>query len=146
MNFAIEQLQLDELRNFLREQADDAFPDLKDEQHLNTLAEKWSKNAEFCACRNAEGGLVGMIAFYANGEGADFAYIPHVYVSPDFQGKGVFKQMLQLVENKVRAKGFEEIRLEVHNDNHAALECYKRTGFVWFDAASSDSVFLKKTI
>jgi ribosomal protein S18 acetylase RimI-like enzyme len=146
MNIAIEHLELDELRSFLREQADDAFPDLKDEQRLNMLAEKWSKNAGFCTCRNVEGGLVGMIAFYANGEGADFVYIPHIYVSPNFRGEGVFKQMLRVVENGVRTRGFKEIRLEVHTDNYVALKSYERTGFIRFDAASNDSVFLKKTI
>ena len=146
MNIAIEQLQLDELRDFLREQADDAFPDLKDEERINMLAEKWTTNAEFCTYRNDEGSLVGMIAFYANGEGADYAYIPHVYVSPELRGKGVFKQMLQMIENDIRAKGFQEIRLEVHNDNYTAFKSYERTGFVRSGVANSDSVFLKKTI
>lgn len=146
MNIAIEQLQLDELKAFLREQAEDAFPDLKDEQRLNMLAEKWIANAEFCTCRDSEGSLIGMVAFYANGEGSDFAYIPHVYVSPNFRGKGVFKQMFQMVENNVRAKGFQEIRLEAHNDNHAALKSYERVGFARYGAVGGDSVFLKKTI
>ncbi len=146
MNIAIEQLQLDELKAFLREQAEDAFPDLKDEQRLNMLAEKWATNAEFCTCRNDEGSLVGMIAFYANGKGADFAYIPHVYVSHNYRGKGVFKQMLLMVENTVRTRGFKEVRLEVHNDNKTAIRSYERTGFVRLGEAGKDSVFLKKTI
>lgn len=146
MNIAIEQLQFDELRDFLREQADDAFPDLKDQQRLNSLAEKWLTNAAFCTCRDKEGRLVGMIAFYANGKGADYAYITHVYVSPELRGKGVFKQMLQMIENDVWAKGFQEIRLEVHNDNYIAFKSYERTGFVRSGVANSDSVFLKKTI
>lgn len=146
MNIAIEQLQLDELTAFLREQADDAFPDLKDEHRLNMLTEKWTNNAEFCTCRNEEGSLVGMIAFYANEEGADFAYIPHVYVSPNFRVKGMFKQMLRMVESSVRTRGFKEIRLEVHNDNKTAFRSYERTGFVRLGEAERDSVFLKKTI
>ncbi len=146
MNIAIEQLKLDELKSYLRKQADDAFPDLKDAQRLNMLAEKWSENAEFCTCRNAEGDLAGMIAYYANRPESGVVFIPHIYVSPNYQGKGVFKRMLQMVENEIRRKGFQEIRLEVHNDNYVAFKSYERTGFVRFDAASNDSVFLKKTI
>ena len=52
MNITIEQLQLPELKAFLREQADDAFPDLKDEHRLKKLAEKWHTYAEFCICRD----------------------------------------------------------------------------------------------
>lgn len=145
MKISIEPLQLSELVSFLRQQANDSFPDLKDEQRLNTLAEKWYSSAEFCTCRE-EGRLVGMVAFYANGQVSEYAYIPHVYVSPVYRCKGLFKQMLRTVENCIRLKGYHEIRLEVQKGNVNALKSYGRTGFVKVGVENSQSVFLKKSV
>lgn len=146
MNIAIEQLEIDELRSFLREQADDAFPDLKDEQRLNMLAEKWSKNSEFCVCRNAEGSLMGMIAFYANRPEGAVAYIPHVYVNRECRGKGVFATMLHSIQEYVKDKGYRFIRLEVQKNNKKAQSAYLHCGFLFFEEATGNSLFMQYLI
>ena len=87
-----------------------------------------------------------MIAFYANGKGADYAYIPHVYVSPDYRGKGLFSKMFRIVEDYVRTRGFTEIRLEVDNNNCSAKSAYLRNGFVQVKAASPSSAYLVKDL
>lgn len=129
MIFQIEQLGLEEMSVFLRMQAEDSFPDLKDEDRLKMLAEKWSNNAECSTCRDDNGNLIGMIAFYANGKGVDFAYIPHLYVSPMYRRKGVFSKMLEFVERYITEKGFHEIRLEVAKHNNRAQHSYQCNGF-----------------
>lgn len=146
MNIAIEQLELDELRSFLREQADDAFPDLKDEQRLNMLAEKWFDKAEFCTCRNAEGGLIGMIAFYANRPVEAVAYIPHVYVNRECRGKKIFTIMLRAIEEYVKNKGFGIMRLEVQKSNETAQRTYLHYGFSFFGEANGDSLYMQYLI
>lgn len=146
MTFQIEQLGLEELSAFLRLQAEDSFPDLKDEERLKMLAEKWSKNAECSTCRDDDGQLVGMIAFYANGQGADFAYIPHVYVSPDYRHQGLFAKMLRMMETYVKRKGFAKIKLEVNNDNLIAKNSYLRQGFVEGVIAHERTVYMIKSI
>ena len=146
MNVAIEQLQLDELRDFLREQANDAFPDLKDEQRLNLLAEKWSKNAEFCVCRNAEGSLVGMIAFYVNRPEGAVVYIPHVYVNREFRGQRIFTTMLHSIEKYVKKKGFHIIRLEVQKNNEIAQRAYLHHGFSFLGKATENSLYMQYLI
>lgn len=129
MTFQIERLEFEELCSFLRLQAEDSFLDLKDDNRLKMLAEKWSSNAECSTCRNDVGQLIGMIAFYANGKGVDFAYIPHVYVSPMYRRKGVFSKMLEFVERYITEKGFREIRLEVAKHNNRAQHSYQCNGF-----------------
>ena len=129
MTITFEQLQLDELKSFLREQANDTFPSLKDEQRLNTLAEKWQTHAEFCTCRDDKGGLVGMIAFYANRPKEKMAYLTHVYVCNEYRNKGVFKKMFYYIAETVHEKGFELIRLEVKKDNLLAQKAYTNIGF-----------------
>ena len=129
MTFQIERLGLEELRTFLRLQAEDYFPDLKNEERLKMLAEKWSTNAECSTCRDNDGNLIGMIAFYANRQGADFAYIPHVYVSPDYRRRGLLSMMLHRLIPYVKEKGFPEIRLEVAKNNRIAQQSYLHNGF-----------------
>lgn len=144
MTFQIERLGLEELSAFLRMQAEDSFPDLKDEIRLKMLAEKWSKKAECSTCRDDDGQLVGMIAFYANVQGAEFAYIPHVYVAPDYRHRGLFAKMLRMMEVYVKENGFSKIKLEVKNDNEIAKNSYLRQGFVEDTTASDITVYMVK--
>lgn len=148
MTFQIEGLKLEELCAFLRLQAEDTFPDLKNEERLIMLAEKWSSNAEYSTCRNNEGQLIGMIAFYANHQGADFAYIPHVYVSPMYRRKGIFSNMLEIVVRRIKEKGFHEIRLEVDRQNKRAQHSYQCNGFDIMPSYNSDlhSFFMSKIV
>lgn len=142
MIFQIERLEFEELSSFLRLQAADCFPDLKDEERLKMLAEKWSENAECSTCRDDGGNLIGMVAFYANGQSADFAYIPHVYVSSGYRNIGVFSRMLNFVVGYVKKKGLSEIRLEVRIDNNIAQSAYKKNGFVQCGSVSPNSIYL----
>ena len=143
MNITIEQLQLPELEAFLREQADDAFPSLKDEQRLHALAEKWHTYAEFCTCRDANGQLVGMIAFYANNPAEKMIYLPHVYVSSKIRKKGLFSKMLAMVEQIGQERGYNRIRLEVDKGNEVAISCYKKRGFE-INCIKEQSYYLEK--
>ena len=146
MIFQIERLGFEELIAFLRLQAEDSFPDLKDEDRLKMLAEKWSKKAEFSTCRNNERQLVGMIAFYANEKGVDFAYIPHVYVSPDYRHQGLFAKMFHMIVSYVKKKGFAKIKLEVDNDNVLAKTAYLRQDFVEDTTTSKKTTYMIKNI
>lgn len=145
ISYQIAPIGYDEFLAFMRQQADDTFPSLKDEERLISFTTKLHENAEFCLCRD-EGDLVGMIAFYANGKRANFAYMPHVYVSPSYRVKGLFSKMLSIVEDYVRTKGFTEIRLEVDNNNYSAKSAYLRNGFVQGKVASPNSVYLVKFV
>lgn len=142
MNIAIEHLDFPELVAYLREQANDAFPDLKDEGRLNMLAEKWYKYAEFCVCRDKDDQLVGMIAFYINQREECVAYIPHVYVNKIFRGKGIFAGLFLRVKDYVKDKGFCLIRLEVQKNNIRARRAYLNIGFQIDGEASEESIYM----
>lgn len=146
MTIAIEHLSLKELKSFLREQALDTFPALKDEHRLTMLAAKWYKHAEFCTCRDDSGQLVGMIAFYANQPETGIAYIPHVYVSPAYRGRGIFSQMFQKVVAYVKQKGYTSIKLEVSKDNMTAQKAYIKQGFQFLPDNSGDTSHFMQTI
>lgn len=146
MTYTIEHLELSELVSYLHLQADDTFPDLNDEQRLNTLAEKWHSHAEFCTCRNDNGQLVGIIAFYANQPKTGIAYIPHVYVSREFRGKGLFPTLLQTIISHISPKGYNIIKLEVAKDNIRAQKAYLKQGFRTGAEAGEQSIFMTKTL
>ena len=145
MFVAIEHLKLDELKAFLRVQAGDAFPSLKDENRLNFLAEKWHQYAEFCTCRDGQNQLVGMIAFYANQPENKEAFLPHIYVSSHFRKRGLFTKMLIVVEKYVYAKGFNIIKLEVGCNRANAIESYIRKGLTIYEC-KQDRLYLKKQL
>ena len=146
MTFEIERLKLEELRAFLQKQADEAFPDLKDEVRLNMLAEKWAMNAEICTCRDDDDSLIGMIAFYANRPEEAVAYIPHVYVNSESRGRNLFYSMMQRVEDYVREKGFCFIRLEVGKNNERAQRAYSHYGFRFIGDCSKESYYMQYVI
>lgn len=146
MVIALEQLQFEELRAFMREQANDAFPDLKDEHRLIMLAEKWCSHAEFCICRDDANQLVGMIAFYANQPEKGIVYIPHVYVHSKLRGKKLMTYMLDIIKEYVQAKGFQYLRLEVNKTNKKAQLAYLHYGFYPSGVMSNESFFMEYKI
>ena len=135
----------EELFSYMRYQVADAFPHLRGEQRTKAFTEKLYIHADFCFCRD-EGQLVGMIAYYANGEGADFAYLAQVYVSPDYRRKGLCSRMLDLVTQDASSKGFHEIRLEVYKNDAKAQRCYMNNGFLTMGITKPDTLFMHKTI
>lgn len=141
----IESITFEELLHYMRFQANEAFPSLRDENRLLTFATKLHDNAEFCLYRD-EGKVVGMIAFYANRRGASFAYIPHIYVEPKYRGLGVFSQMLHKIEDYVKSKGFSEIKLEVNKNNQRAQHAYHNHGFIESNEASASSIYMYKVL
>ena len=146
MIIAIEYLQLEELKAFLREQADDAFPDLKDEQRLDMLAGKWAQNAEFCICRNEGSSLVGMIVFYANRPEGEVVYLPHVYVNGEYRGKRVMTSMINYIKDYVKGKGYKYLKLEVNKNNERAQNAYLHFGFLYSEVSSVETIFMRAKI
>lgn len=146
MTITIEQLQLDELNAFLHIQAEDAFPDLKDEKRLKMLACKWHEFAEFCTFRDNDNRLAGMIAFYANQPKGGVAYISHVYVSKGYRGQGIFTKLIDTVVEFVKERDFCHIRLEVHKNNLIAQKAYQNYGFIPVGNASETSIYMNYNI
>ena len=141
----IEKPDYEELVSFMRYQVDDAFPHLRGEQRMLAFTDKLYAHADFCFCRD-EGRLVGMIAYYANGIGADFAYLAQVYVSPDYRCQGLCSRMLDLVVQNSKTKGFQEIRLEVYKYNEYAQHYYSNRGFVTMSDSSPETFLMRKSI
>ncbi len=57
------------------------------------------------------------------------ADIESICVSPEFQGKGIGKALLHVIEDAMRNHGFTESILEVRVFNESALSMYRKEGY-----------------
>lgn len=57
------------------------------------------------------------------------AYISDFHIFAAHQGKGFGKQALKVLEEELKRKGFEQIKLRVAEDNKRAKHVYEVTGF-----------------
>jgi ribosomal protein S18 acetylase RimI-like enzyme len=55
-------------------------------------------------------------------------YLQSVYVSPDFRGQGIFKEMYRGVVQRARSSGSNRIRLYVEQENGLAQKVYEALG------------------
>ena len=141
----IEKPSYAELLGYMRFQIADAFPLLRGEERIKSFTDKLYAHAKFCLCRD-NGYLVGMMAYYANGKGADFVYLSQAYISPSYRKKGLYNRMLAIVTNDARERGFHEMRLEVDKENKTAITCHLSNGFVKIETDTPNSFFMNKAI
>ncbi len=62
-------------------------------------------------------------------QATQLARIYSIAVSPDFRGQGVADKLLILCEQHTVERGYITLRLEVREDNFAAIRLYKKHGF-----------------
>lgn len=61
---------------------------------------------------------------------ADTAYILHRFcVSPNYQNRGLGKQILLHIESQIREMGYQSIRLDVFTKNPYAQRLYRHNGY-----------------
>ncbi|WP_422361376.1 GNAT family N-acetyltransferase [Reichenbachiella sp.] len=58
-----------------------------------------------------------------------YAYLGFMFVKPDYRGKGIITQILDELKSWSKAKGINEIRLEVYSENDPAVRAYEKAGF-----------------
>ncbi len=63
------------------------------------------------------------------GRNASFGHILTVNTAPAYRRKGIAQKLLQEIETIFREKGIRECRLEVREDNAAALNLYHKLGY-----------------
>lgn len=80
-----------------------------------------------------------------------YGHIITVNVAPNYRRKGIATKMLRETEQILREKGISECRLEVREDNSAALKLYQNSGYMKIARlekyyGNKHGLFLKKTL
>ena len=57
------------------------------------------------------------------------AYLGFMYVAPQHRGKGVNKKIMDALTNWIAAKNITELRLDVYQNNEAAIKAYEKVRF-----------------
>jgi ribosomal protein S18 acetylase RimI-like enzyme len=104
-------------------------PPLSDRLNIPEYADKIVRRAtRFEAWSN--GVLVGFVAAYCNDQVTRIAHITTVSVMRVWTGQGIAACLINRCVEHARAVGMVEIGLDVAADNAAAINLYKKAGFV----------------
>lgn len=68
----------------------------------------------------------GLVLFH---RGTQLARLYSLAVDPEFRGRHIAQQLLAACEAAALENGFNTLRLEVRNDNHAARNLYEKCGY-----------------
>jgi ribosomal protein S18 acetylase RimI-like enzyme len=93
---------------------------------VDEYAMRLANNASFVVCEE-NGEIIGFTAFYTNIPGG-FVYIPQIWVSDDYQRKGIGAKMMDVLI-QCAPKDIQSIRLEVRRNNEKAFSFYAKNGF-----------------
>jgi diamine N-acetyltransferase len=75
------------------------------------------------------GYVVLTVSFSFEYRGRD-AFIDELYVAEEHRGRGIGRRTMEFVEETARTLGVNAVHLEVSKSNDAALELYRRAGYV----------------
>jgi ribosomal-protein-alanine N-acetyltransferase len=85
------------------------------------------------------------------GRNGQFGHIVTVDVAPDYRRRGIAEKLLREIETLFKERGFKECRLEVRENNVAALSLYKKLGYIKVGKlrryyGNANGLYLKKTL
>ncbi|SEW18278.1 GNAT family N-acetyltransferase [[Clostridium] fimetarium] len=83
--------------------------------------------------------------------GNDIAEVKRVFIKEEYRGKGISKELLNLIEERAKEKGFKKLILESGEPLVQAMSLYKKSGYVIIEnygqyKCMKDSICMGKTI
>ena len=88
-------------------------PDNTDKDAL--LVEEYyirDNRGEFWVVETHSGRIVGTAAFYESNKGDESVEIRRMYLVPEMRGKGLGKALLNLIEQRIKAKGYVKVYIK----------------------------------
>jgi len=117
-------------------EAERPYDETLKEGHLNyyDLAAMIQSDSTFVVVAVIDGEIVG--SAYADIREAKpylrfptYIYLGFMFVKPAHRGKGVNKQIIDEIKIWAKAQNISELRLDVYDENHAAVRAYEKAGF-----------------
>ncbi len=59
----------------------------------------------------------------------NYAYLGFMFTHPDYRGKGINSDLIEVLKEWCRAQNIFELRLDVYSDNPSAIKAYEKAGF-----------------
>lgn len=104
-----------------------------DEYWEKRIEDTINKNTQWLVFAKLDGVLIGMAGAFAEKE-PDNAHVIAVYVAPEARGKGISKQLMKELLNRIKTnKLIKKIIVEVNPEQVAALNLYKNSGFTFIN-------------
>lgn len=133
-----------QIEDMIREEQKLKGKDFIDVGNLNNYIDKIKNKAELIA-HIVEGVCVGFIAFYANDETQENAFITMVMIRSDMRGRKIAGSLLTAVLENLKSRGFKFCNLEVRTNNTNAIKLYENFGFK-IKSINSNSIFMFKEL
>ena len=73
--------------------------------------------------------IAGFIIAQIETDETEFGHIITLNVAPNYRHKGIATKLLREIETLLKQRGISECRLEVREDNHAAIKLYHKLGY-----------------
>ena len=73
--------------------------------------------------------VAGFIIAQVDTDDTEYGHIITLNVAPNFRHKGTATKLLGEIESLLKQRGIGECRLEVREDNHAAIKLYHKLGY-----------------
>jgi ribosomal protein S18 acetylase RimI-like enzyme len=133
-----------EIYLFFIETDNDFYPQLSYRLNIKEYAKKLYMNANLIVSRDSSNNkIVGLTAFYANNYQNMNAFLSNINVKKSYSGKGIAKQMMDIMHKDLIKKGFKSITLEVYKNNSRAINIYKKQGFVIYNQKNQYYTMIK---
>jgi ribosomal-protein-alanine acetyltransferase len=73
--------------------------------------------------------IAGFIIAQVETDDSEFGHIITLNVAPNFRHKNVASKLLEEIESLLKQRGINQCRLEVREDNNAAIKLYHKRGY-----------------
>lgn len=121
-------IELSALTDFLVRHDYDFYPRLSERVNIENYSEKLHSKAVLTIAED-NGSIAGLAAFYANNHSEKKGYLSLISVDKNHRGKGIGRKLMEIMHGYLHKIGFRQILLEVYNQNHTAIQLYKKYGY-----------------
>lgn len=73
---------------------------------------------------------VGMVRVGVDGEDPSVCWLISLWVSSEVRGSGISVALIQALLKECESRGIEKVKLDVGDDNRAAIKLYEKMGFI----------------
>jgi len=95
--------------------------------NLEIITQSINMGGQMLIAKDSHGKVIGTSWMTFDGRRI---HLHHFGIHPNYQRKGIGLMLAKESLKFVKKKGYQ-VKLEVHKDNHAAIELYKKLGFTY---------------